>query len=150
MRFAVFRHEDYWFARCLEYDMGVQAPDAGTLRDNIAVLVATRHAADAGVAPAAPPPPGAPARPVEDSFDRTGTPFGGKRKAPEVYFEIWKAGERRRGFMDGRPPPPVREDLAPFLRDHPIEVSVQERSGGLYRRGAPGAAAVAVRGGGLY
>ena len=108
MRFAVFRHEDYWFARCLEYDMGVQAPDAGTLRDNIAVLVATE---------------------LEDSFDRTGTPFGGKRKAPEVYFEIWKAGERRRGFMDGRPPPPVREDLAPFLRDHPIEVSVYECAG---------------------
>jgi hypothetical protein len=76
IRAILFREGDLWVAQCLEYDIGVQAPDLAQLSERLHIAIGAER---------------------KESIARNGTAFSGIDPAPHRFFEMWdhRGGEYR-------------------------------------------------------
>lgn len=70
VRVVVFKDAGAWVAQCLEYDICAQASSIDALRDRLAATIELE---------------------LEESLERTGTPFGGIDPAPQRFFQMWNS-----------------------------------------------------------
>lgn len=82
IRAVVFQEEGWWCAQCLEYDIATQARTISELKDEIE-RVLTIH--------------------VELALERGQEPFADLPKAPERYFQMYRAFEQSGRSEDANP-----------------------------------------------
>jgi hypothetical protein len=86
IRAVIFRDGTTWAAQCLEYDIGVQAPDLDTLQFRLSVALDAE---------------------MHEGIDRHGAPFAGIEPAPEHYHQMWEEGS---GTFQPTNPHPIRDN----------------------------------------
>ena len=82
IRAVVFQEDGWWCAQCLEYDIATQAPTISELKNEIE-RVLTIH--------------------VELALERGQEPFALLPKAPDRYFQMYRAFERSGRAEDANP-----------------------------------------------
>ena len=87
IRVIMFRDANLWVAQCLEYDIGVQAPDLETLEARLSVALEVER---------------------ETSLEQFGAPFAGIDPAPPHFHEMW---EKRSGGFSPNHPSSIRDGV---------------------------------------
>lgn len=78
IRVILFHDCDLWAAQCLEYDIGAQAPDLGTLCARLSAALEME---------------------LSESLGQKGAPFEGIDPAPQRFHDMWE--RRSRSFAPG-------------------------------------------------
>lgn len=81
IRTVIFRDGESWVAQCVDYDIGVQAPNMKILRSRFSAVLNAEFA---------------------ESMGRTGEPFGGIDAPPQAFREMWDSCDDPLTSADGR------------------------------------------------